>query len=141
MCPVIFLFKHPKESPLYALFPDRIPTPSIPRSSLFALLHILQQLNLCLHTLPPQHQLLAYISRAAPLLSALPLPFSHPVTLAAPAVAPTLSLLLRRSWLDFAWWSVALCMTWLVYSVLSWMRSSEEQIRELERMRYRAPGA
>ncbi|OCH91221.1 hypothetical protein OBBRIDRAFT_729148 [Obba rivulosa] len=137
---IIFLFKDPKESPLYALFPAQTPIPSIPRSPLFALLNVLLQLNLVLHTFPPQHPLFLYISRLEPPFS-LPLPFSHPVALVTPAVAPTLSLLLRRSWLDFAWWCMALVMTMLVYTVQVWIRSSDEQIRELEGMRYRAPGA
>jgi len=131
---LIFIFKQPKESPLYALLPDHTPSPTIPLPTLFALLQILLQLHLILHALPPAHPILGP-------MSFLPLSLSHPVTLAATAVAPTFTLLLRHDWPDVAWWALTGSMTLLVFYVKKWIRQSEESVRELNGMRYDARGA
>ncbi|KAI0917268.1 hypothetical protein AcW2_007447 [Taiwanofungus camphoratus] len=139
----IFLLRGSKESPLFVLLPSGVPSPSIPAAPLFAVLHIILHLNLSLHLLPAHSEVFhsVFPSSYSFHSPSLPLLFSHPVTLTAPAVAPTLSLLLHRGWPDVAWWSIAGGMTLFVYSVQKWIRQSEEGIRELEGMRYNAKGA
>ncbi|KAH9947590.1 hypothetical protein B0H21DRAFT_821752 [Amylocystis lapponica] len=140
---VIFILKQSKQSPISALLPNRTPSPPIPLPTFFALLHILLQLHLCLHLLPPAHPILRALSSLRPPLGplVLPLPLLHPATLAASAVAPALALLLRHGWPDVAWWAVTGLMTLLVYYVKKWIRQSDESIRELDGMRYDARGA
>jgi len=141
----IFILKQPKESPFYALLPDRTPSPTIPLPTLFALLQILLQLHLSLHVLPPAHPLLRALSSTstshAPGLLQLPLSLTHPAPVAATAVAPTLALLLRHGWPDVAWWAVAGGVTLLVFYVKRWIGQNEESIKELDGMRYEARGA
>ncbi|CCM03493.1 uncharacterized protein FIBRA_05627 [Fibroporia radiculosa] len=137
---VIFLFKQDKESPLYALLPTIVPTAPLPLAALFAVLHIALHLNLGLLLLPYESSIIRWLASLPPPLSALPIVLSHPICLVAPALAPALSLLLLRGWPETVWWSVAGAMTWFVYTIRQWPEQSEDDIRQLENMRYDARG-
>ncbi|OBZ71542.1 hypothetical protein A0H81_08427 [Grifola frondosa] len=136
---LIYLYSPTKESPFSALLGSHSPAPPIPLASAFDVLHMLLHLHLHLHLLHPEHPIRRMLSSAPNI--PFPLPLTHPLILTAPALAPVLSLLLRRDWRDALWWSVASGMTWLVYSTLKWIQKNEEDIHELEKMQYDARGA
>jgi hypothetical protein len=68
-------------------------------------------------------------------------PLSYLPLFGLSAVSPCLSLLLGRSWLTVAWWSVTGGVVWVAHSVQGWMDKGDQSITELEGMQYVAPGA
>ncbi|KAF9533145.1 hypothetical protein CPB83DRAFT_845915 [Crepidotus variabilis] len=68
-----------------------------------------------------------------------PLPIELIYSLAA--VPPTLSLFLGKPWQTTAWWSITLIMVFVTQNIRSNIQASNDGIAELEKMKYRAPGA
>ena len=129
-----------KVSPFAVLVHDA-QSRTIPLPSLFALLHILVHLHLSLHSLPDQRTLPDPLSFLHDTGVPLPLPLTHLVSLLTPTVAPALALILQCDLPEIAWWCVAGLMTWLVWTVQQWIQQSEEDIKQLDTMRYDARGA
>lgn len=63
------------------------------------------------------------------------------MTYALSAGAPLLCILLGKSWQALAWWSLAGAVTLIAHVVQKSITQGEESIRELEKMKYVAPGA
>ena len=62
-------------------------------------------------------------------------------TFAWSAAAPLLSVYSGRVWQTTVWWCIPGFMTYVVYAVHGWIRKADEDVSELERLKYRAPGA
>ncbi|KAJ7209723.1 hypothetical protein GGX14DRAFT_108055 [Mycena pura] len=126
---VVYLLKDSRDSPLAALFPPAVPD-SIPWPVAFTFYSI------CIHA-----QLLF---RLHPSLSAMPYPvlyFPYPVLYLAAGIAPTLSLLLARTWQTTLWAAVPALVVAITHSVHSTMQEGDAALAELELLKYRAPGA
>ena len=68
-----------------------------------------------------------------------PLPYA--VVLPLSATAPTLCVLLGRSWQTVGWWSFTTLVTSIVNTVQASIVRADESVIELENLKYRAPGA
>lgn len=121
---LIFLV-NPK-NPLLVFSSDNEPDTSIPLLIPLTFLSIMIHLNLGLLLYPRMIDITP--------LSYLPL-------FGISAISPCLSILLGRSWLTIAWWSVAGGVVWVAYSVQRWIENGNQSIAELEGMKYVAPGA
>ncbi|KAI0076348.1 hypothetical protein K474DRAFT_1684890 [Panus rudis PR-1116 ss-1] len=139
---IIYLFKSSKESPILALFPNDIAVNEhLPAPNLWTLTNLFTLLNLTIHLLPQSHPVRQSLRQlhSSPYTYFLPLPF--PLLFSISAVPPTLALMLRRHWQEFAWWCFAPFMTWFVHSAEKWAREEAEGIQNLEKLRYDAKGA
>ena len=125
---ILYLFSPLQESPLSVLFAAGR-ADAIPLAATFCLLHIAVHLNLLLMS-----------SCNHPQLSGLK-PISYPITFVAAALAPFLSMILRRSLADVAWWSFTMAVAVLHHTVHRWIAQGEESIRGLEQLKYDAKGA
>jgi hypothetical protein len=103
--------------------------PPIPLLIPFTLLAIIIHLDLSL-LLYPDRSTLTDIS-----------PLPYPPLFGLSALSPCLSILLGRSWLTVAWWSVSGGVVWLAYNVQHWIDKGDQSIKELEGMKYVAAGA
>ncbi|TRM64021.1 hypothetical protein BD626DRAFT_568622 [Schizophyllum amplum] len=113
-----FLFRASTDSPLLRIFPRSTPDPPLPFARAF--------INL------------ADLSVSAPPYVLAPtFAFLFGFTLPAPA----LSLLCGHSWQTTTWWMVAPTMVGLVRIVESAIASGDDSIAQLERLKYKAPGA
>jgi hypothetical protein len=56
------------------------------------------------------------------------------------AVAPTLSLLMGKTWQTVLWWSITPAVGMLMMLLKCWIEQGEEDIRNLEKMKYDARG-
>jgi hypothetical protein len=68
-------------------------------------------------------------------------PLSYLPLFGLSAISPCLGILLGRSWLTVAWWSVAGEVVWVAHRVQRWIDKGDQSITELEGMKYLAPGA
>ncbi|RPD62382.1 hypothetical protein L226DRAFT_611039 [Lentinus tigrinus ALCF2SS1-7] len=138
---LVYLFNSKKISPLAVLFPDSTSEP-LPLANGLAILQILIHINLSLNILPPNHSYRRLLpSTTFPGALTVPLPLSHPVAIALPAIAPLLALALSRGRADVLWWAEAGVMTVVVALVKKWVADGEKDIMKLERLRYMARGA
>ncbi|OSD07193.1 hypothetical protein PYCCODRAFT_1381746 [Trametes coccinea BRFM310] len=137
---VLYMLRSSGESPLAVLFQNASLRSPMPLASVFTLLQILIHCNLGLNTLPLHNRLRRAVQRY-PSPTQLPVPISHPLSVFAPALAPLYAFLMGQDWVDVLWWSTAGCLTFLVAAVLKWMREEEQEIAELEKLRYDARGA
>ena len=122
------------------LAPDAPTEAPVPLSTLLAFLQIAILCNLSLNLLPQSHPL-RHALRTDALPFQLPLPLSHLIALLAPVLAPAYALLLGQSWIDTLWWSTTGIVVALVAVILRWMKEEENEIAELEHLRYTARGA
>lgn len=109
----------------------------LPLATLFTVVHIFVHANLLLHLLPPTHPLRS--TAATNSSNYLPLPYS--ILFGSASIAPVISLSLRHTWLEGAWWSAALLLTWFIYSGQEWVQEETKAIEGLEQLRYNARGA
>ncbi|KAI0776572.1 hypothetical protein BD413DRAFT_223949 [Trametes elegans] len=138
----IYTLKSPKYSPLAILFPDSPVGAPLPLGTPLALLQVLIHINLSLNVLPPTHPIRqAMRSSALPPSFRPPFPLPHPATLLAPTLAPIYALLLGQGWTDVLWWSLTGLLTTIVVVTTKWMRDEEEELANLEKLRYTARGA
>ena len=122
------------------LAPDAPTEAPVPLATLVAFLQIAILCNLSLNLLPQSHPL-RHALRTDALPFQLPLPLSHLVALLSPVLAPAYALLLGQSWVDTLWWSTTGIVVALVAVILRWMKEEENEIAELEHLRYTARGA
>lgn len=62
-------------------------------------------------------------------------------TFAWSAAGPLLSAYSGRAWQTTVWWCVPGFLTYVVYAVHGWIQKADEDVSELEKLQYRAPGA
>ncbi|KAI0335871.1 hypothetical protein GY45DRAFT_1239731 [Cubamyces sp. BRFM 1775] len=136
----MYLFRSPRQSPFAVFSPNAPPEAPIPFATFLAFLQTAILCNLSLNLLPQSHPI-RHALRTDALPFQLPLQSSHLVALLAPGVAPACALLLGQSWVDTLWWCTAGIVMALVAIVLRWMREEENEIAELENLRYTARGA
>lgn len=80
---------------------------------------------------------------SVPRSSELPeyLPVSMHWTIGLASVAPLISILSGKSWQQCAWWGVSDFISIVVWIVLREIREGENNIKELEELKYDARGA
>ncbi|KDQ62335.1 hypothetical protein JAAARDRAFT_122292 [Jaapia argillacea MUCL 33604] len=131
----ISLLKPPTEHPFVPIFSSDIAEPAIPGARPFTVLHILIHANLLLSLLFDQN----WVKDLE--LGQFRLPTSYTHMLLASAIAPILSVILGKTWATTGWWSVTILVSLLVQTVQGWLEAGNENIVELEKMRYVARGA
>lgn len=164
---MVFIFQSTHESPLHPLFPSHKPsdyTP-LPFRYLFAILNLFIHLNLThdLLTAPaslrrslsvppnssssnPRRINISSLHHHSPsqtmfsrILFALPLPYY--VLFPLSAIAPILSLVSGRGWVETLWWSGTALVVLFIQRAKTWILDEREDIRGLEGLRYDAKGA
>ena len=68
-------------------------------------------------------------------------PLSYTLCYALAAVAPTLSMFLRRTWQSSVWWGLTVAVIFIVQTVTEAIAHGNTSISGLETMRYVAHGA
>ncbi|KIP06203.1 hypothetical protein PHLGIDRAFT_128414 [Phlebiopsis gigantea 11061_1 CR5-6] len=137
---VVFFFSPSKQSPLAAIFPTSgsESTPrKLPLTTYFTITHMLLHVDLSLHLLPPSNRVRSFIAGT----TSNTIPGSYALLFSLLSVAPLVALFMRLSWVDIAWWSTALLLTWFIHGGQRWMRDEEEALQKLETLRYDAKGA
>lgn len=130
------LVNSPHENPLFAIFPaDLMEETSIPYPVIATLLSLAIHVNLAVLTFSGDSQTRVRLGD----LDVHPVPYQLLYIISA--VAPTLSLFLRRSWQSTAWWSLTAAVVFTVHTVAGSIDRGNERIAELETMKYVAPGA
>ncbi|RDB17986.1 hypothetical protein Hypma_000746 [Hypsizygus marmoreus] len=125
------------ENPLLVMVPLATPGPnhSLPLPKMFTLLSIVLHTNLVVFVF------LDDIRNRFQLSDADFHPLSFQLSYVLAAVAPTLSLFLRRPWQSTIWWTLTELVVFTVQTVMELINEGNESISELEAMRYVAPGA
>ena len=100
-------------------------------------MHIFLHVDLSMHLLPPSNAVRSYIAES----TSNALPGSYALIYSLLSVAPLVALFMRLAWIDTAWWSTALLLTWFIHSGQRWMRDEEEALQKLETLRYDVRGA
>ncbi|KAH9891673.1 hypothetical protein C8Q73DRAFT_82831 [Cubamyces lactineus] len=136
----LYLLRSPRQSPFAVFSPDAPTGAPVPFATLLTFLQIAILCNLSLNLLPQNHPL-RHTLRTDALPLQLPLPSSHVAALLAPVFAPAYAILLGQSWVDMVWWSTTGIVVALVAIILRWMKEEENEIAELENLRYTARGA
>lgn len=131
------LVNSPHENPLLAIFPANLPEeiPSIPYPVIATLLSLTIHINLAALAFSGDSQTRVRFGD----FDVHPIPYQLLYVISA--VAPTLSLFLRRSWQSTAWWSLTAAVVFTVHTVTGSIDRGNESIAELETMKYVAPGA
>ncbi|KAH7885215.1 hypothetical protein F5I97DRAFT_1928623 [Phlebopus sp. FC_14] len=131
---VIYWFSE-RESPLFTFFP---PSPlqhdansPLDISGILAYVAILIHVNLCLLVHPRNIVVAGHPIRAIGFLE----------TFAWSAAAPIISIYWQKAWQTTAWWCTSGFLTAVVYVIHGWIERADEEVRELEKLRYRAAGA
>ena len=124
-----------RTTPLFAIFP---PSPDSGRatapldmSGILAYIAILIHVNLSLIVHPWNVVVAGRVIRAIGFLE----------TFAWSTAAPLLSVYSGRAWQTTVWWCIPGFLTYVVYAVHGWIGKADEDISELEKLKYRAPGA
>lgn len=124
-----------RTTPLFAIFP---PSPETGRatgpldmSGILAYIAILIHVNLSLIVHPWNVVVAGRVIRAIGFLE----------TFIWSAAAPLLSVYSGRAWQTTVWWCIPGFLTYVVYAVHGWIRKADEDVSELEKLKYRAPGA
>lgn len=127
----------PHHNPLLNIFPTKSPesVPSIPYPAAATLLSLAIHINLAALALSGDLQTHVQMGD----LDIHPVPYQLLYIISA--VAPTLSLFLRRPWQSTTWWSLTAAVVFLVHTVTQSIDRGNESIAELETMKYIAPGA
>lgn len=126
----------PHQNPLFSIFPAELveTVPSIPYPVMATLLSLTIHINLAVLALLGDLQTRIQFGD----LDFHPVPYQLLYIISA--VAPTLSLFLRRSWQSTAWWSLTIAMVFIVHTLTGSIERGNESIAELETMKYVAPG-
>jgi hypothetical protein len=124
-----------RTTPLFAIFP---PSPETGRttapldmSGILAYIAILIHVNLSLIVHPWNVVVAGRVIRAIGFLE----------TFIWSTAAPLLSVYSGRAWQTTVWWCIPGFLTYVVYAVHGWIRKADEDVSELEKLKYRAPGA
>ncbi|KAF8558247.1 hypothetical protein OG21DRAFT_1405267 [Imleria badia] len=124
-----------RTTPLFAIFP---PSPEIGRatapldmSGILSYVAILIHVNLSLIVHPWNVVVAGRIIRAIGFLE----------TFVWSAAAPILSVYSGRAWQTTVWWCIPGFLTYVIYAVHGWIDKADEDVSELEKLKYRAPGA
>jgi hypothetical protein len=113
----------------------------LPLGKPLLLLHLLLHVNIAQRFVPPRHTIKSYLiaNSFTGLAERIPLPYSY--TYSIGAVAPLISLLSGKQLPTILWWSIVEIMALLCQFIERLGSESEESIRTLEGLMYRAPGA
>ncbi|KAF8133867.1 hypothetical protein EV363DRAFT_938796 [Boletus edulis] len=124
-----------RSTPLFAIFP---PPPEAGRatapldmSGLLAYVAILVHVNLSLIVHPWNVVIAGRAIRAIGFWE----------TFLWSAAGPLLSMYSGRAWQTTVWWCIPGFLTYVVYAVHGWIRKADEDMLELAKLQYRAPGA
>ncbi|KAI9573529.1 hypothetical protein HD554DRAFT_879263 [Boletus coccyginus] len=124
-----------RTTPLFAIFPpsDKTGRPTAPldMSGILTYIAILIHVNLSLIVHPWNVVVFGRVIRAIGFLE----------TFVWSAAAPLLSVYSGRAWQTTVWWCIPGFLTYVVYAVHGWIEKADDDVSELERLRYRAPGA
>ena len=124
-----------RDNPLSVIVPPATPGPSssIPLPGLFTILSLLVHINLAF---------LAFMDYIKPRFHTSHVhPISYQLSYALSAVAPTLSLFLRRPWQSTIWWGLTTTVVFTAQSIMESINEGNKDISELESMKYVAFGA
>ncbi|KAG6377162.1 hypothetical protein JVT61DRAFT_1214 [Boletus reticuloceps] len=124
-----------RRTPLFAIFP---PPPEAGRatapldmSGLLAYVAILVHVNLSLIVHPWNVVIAGRAIRAIGFWE----------TFVWSAAGPLLSMYSGRAWQTTVWWCIPGFLTYVVYAVHGWIRKADEDMLELAKLQYKAPGA
>lgn len=131
---VIYSFSD-RRSPLFVIFPpsshDQTTEAPIAFSSILIYIAILIHVNLSL-IVHPRHVVIAgWTIRAIGFME----------TFAWATIGPIASIYTGKSWQTTAWWCVSAIVTGVVYAIHGWIQKADEDVVELEKLQYKAPGA
>ncbi|KAH0832115.1 hypothetical protein J3R83DRAFT_13024 [Lanmaoa asiatica] len=122
-----------RTTPLFAIFPPPLgagrANAPLDMSGILAYVAILVHVNLSLIVHPWNVVIAGRVIRAIGFLE----------TFAWSAAAPLLSVYSGRAWQTTAWWCIPALLTYVVYAVHGWIRKADEDVSELEKLKYRAP--
>ncbi|KJA21248.1 hypothetical protein HYPSUDRAFT_141085 [Hypholoma sublateritium FD-334 SS-4] len=121
-------------NPLLVNYTNTEKDPSIPLPAVFTLLSLFIHLNLALFFYSDAIRIGLQLSESLT-------PLSYQLLYSLSAVAPTLSLFLRKPWQTTAWWSITLVVIFVVQAVMDAIQQSIQGIADLDNMKYVAPGA
>ncbi|KAG9315711.1 hypothetical protein JVU11DRAFT_3358 [Chiua virens] len=131
---VIYIFSD-RTTPLFAVFP---PSPENSRanapldmSGILAYVAIIIHVNLSLIVHPWNVVIAGKVIRAIGFLE----------TFAWSTAGPLLSVYSGRAWQTTVWWCIPGLLTCVVYAVHGWIEKADEDVVELEKLKYRALGA
>ena len=124
-----------RTTPLFAIFP---PSPEASRanapldmSGILAYVAILIHVNLSLIVHPWNVVVAGRVIRAIGFLE----------TFGWSAAGPLFSVYSGRAWQTTVWWCIPGFLTYVIYAVHGWIKKADEDVSELENLKYRAPGA
>jgi hypothetical protein len=136
---LVSLLDSSHDNPLLAIIPPTIqdPTPSIPVAAIFSFLSLLLHANIYLLAFPDDIKTHLRLQVADINIR----PLSYPLCYALAAVAPTLSVFLRRAWQSSVWWGLTVAVVYIVQTITEAIVRGNESISGLETMKYVARGA
>ncbi|KAL4080753.1 hypothetical protein J3A83DRAFT_4202202 [Scleroderma citrinum] len=124
-----------RRSPLFSVFPssshDQPADAPIAFSGILVYIAILIHVNLSL-IVHPYHVIIAGWTIR---------PIGFIETFVWATIGPIISIYLRKAWQTTIWWCVSAIMTGIVYAVHGWIQKVDEDVVELEKLQYKAPGA
>ncbi|CAA7261588.1 unnamed protein product [Cyclocybe aegerita] len=131
---VILQFTSFKHNPLVTVFPITSKETALPLPIFFIILSLFIHLNLTLCLCAEDARV--FLQLADPIS-----PLSYQILYLLSAVAPTLSIYLGKPWQTSVWWCTTLAMVFVVHAVMDTIEQSNENIADLETMKYKAAGA
>ena len=124
-----------RTTPLFAIFPPSSETgratAPLDMSGILAYIAILIHVNLSLIIHPWNVVVAGRVFRAIGFLE----------TFVWSAAGPLLSVYSGRAWQTTVWWCIPGFLTYVVYAVHGWIKKGDDDMLELEKLKYRAPGA
>ncbi|KAJ3502888.1 hypothetical protein NLJ89_g8685 [Agrocybe chaxingu] len=121
-------------NPLVTVFPLTSKETALPLPIVFIILSLFIHLNLVLCFCAEDARV--FLQLAAPVN-----PLSYQSLYLLSAVAPTLSIYLGKPWQTSVWWCTTPAMVFIVQTVMDTIEQSNENIADLETMKYKAAGA
>ena len=115
-------------TPLSAIFPLSSPQPLIPFSPFWTFLCIVQHLHDIILLDPKPFFTIPHLMRSFR---------AWPITL----IPPFVSIILRKDFVQTAWWCLPAILSILPAVVQFWIAASKEDLDKLDRLRYKAKGA
>ncbi|KIJ62643.1 hypothetical protein HYDPIDRAFT_135798 [Hydnomerulius pinastri MD-312] len=124
-----------RRSPLFAIFPpsshDREVNAPLDISGVLAYVAVLIHVNLSLIIHPRNIVIAGRTIRAIGFWE----------TFTWSAAAPLFSVYSGKAWQTTAWWCTPGVLTYVVYAVHGWIKKADEDVLELDKLRYKAAGA
>ncbi|PPQ65385.1 hypothetical protein CVT26_000010 [Gymnopilus dilepis] len=121
-------------NPLLTIYPSPSEAPSIPLPIAFVLLALYIHLHLVVLFFSSDIQ--AWLQLAEP-----PRPHSFRVLYLLSAMAPTTSLFLAKPWQTTLWWCSSALVIFIADTVVDAIEQNNQGIKDLEKLKYTAPGA